>query len=200
MSVFEFGCACEGFLRACRLPVSTVALVVAGGCGTPSPSSPTSVPSAPLQATPAPSTTGPSESSSIRESAPAAEPSTVTLDALGLRVDVFGPVKVGSGVRPHSVTVTSHTSGWRLTVEEGSSADTLDVARGAAERLAARNVQAQQTADGHWLTFQRTGTAGETYGVHVARSLGNKVYRCEGLVGRADEAREVLAACKTLRQ
>ena len=51
-----------------------------------------------------------------------------------------------------------------------------------------RRAKAPKTADGHWLTFERTGSAGETYGVHVVRRFGNRVYRCEGLLARAEEA------------
>jgi hypothetical protein len=164
---------------ACRLHAFAALVVVAGlGCASATPPSPATPPSA----------------------SPAVEPSTVRLDVLGLQMDVPGAVTVASGLHPSSVTVTSRTAGWRLTVEEGSSADTLDVARSAAERLDARNVKVQQTADGHWLTFERTGSAGETYGVHVVRRLGSQGYRCEGLVLRADDARSVLAACNTLRR
>lgn len=106
---------------------------------------------------------------------------------------------MAAGDRPGSLVVTS-ASGWRLTVDEGSPADTLAVALAAAARLDARDVETQETDDGHWMTFERTGLIGETHGLQLVRRLGTRVYRCEALVARRDEARAALAACKTLRR
>ena len=167
---------------------SSIVVAVGVGCANvATPASPATLPS-PSPAIESATPSGASGPPGVRVPAPLPVASTVKIDSLGLQIDILGTATVGSGPRPSSVTVTSHTSGWSLTVDEGSSADSLDVARAAAERLDAKNVEMQQTDDGHWLTFERKGSVGETYGVHLVRRFGNQVYRCEGLVARADGA------------
>lgn len=120
------------------------------------------------------------------------------LAKLNLSIDVPGKVEIGDAIMGEGHMLQGAGVG-ALTVEVADKPQTLDEAKSDADMYSPKNVKDEKLADGWVLSFENTGSMGKNYFVQVRREIGGKAYNCSTTTGDANQAANVLAACKTLR-
>jgi hypothetical protein len=135
------------------------------------------------------------------DEAPAEAAGPVTLDKLGLKIEVPADAKISDG--PTGDGVMIQAPGLVLTVGEAGQFDAEsleDDVKDATDTYSAENINKEELADGWALTFTNKGGMGTNYWVRVHRSFGDKAYSCSTTASSAEQQANALAACKSLQQ
>lgn len=114
----------------------------------------------------------------------------------GLSIDFAG--EVSDAIGGEGVMIMGEDG--VLTVEEAKKPQTLDEAKSDADMYSPKNLKADKLADGWTLTFDNSGSMGANYFVTVRRDIGGKTYTCSTTAPKEEQAKAVLAACKSLKK
>lgn len=136
--------------------------------------------------------------SASSSSSSTAKPAAVKLPKVGLSIDVPGETMVMDGMGANSNMVNGESIG-ALEVDLADKPQSLDEAKTDANDFKPRNVQDEKLADGWALTYENTGSMGTNYFVRVQRAIGGKTYTCSTTGSQPEQAKAVLAACKSLK-
>jgi hypothetical protein len=131
-------------------------------------------------------------------SAASQAPAVTKLPKLGLSIDVAGEVTVGDAVAAEGHMLQGAGIG-AMQIETWKTPQSIDEAKDDAKMYNPKNLQADKLGDGWTLSYENTGGAGTNYFVTVRRDVGGKSYKCSTTGSNPDQAKAVLAACKSLR-
>ena len=120
------------------------------------------------------------------------------LPKLGLSIDVPGEVRVDDAIMGEGNMVQGEKVG-AMQVETMKTPKSLDEEKSDADAFSPKNLKTETLPDGWVITFDNKGSMGANYFVTVRRDIAGKSYKCWATGGDADQAKAVLAACKTLR-
>jgi len=96
--------------------------------------------------------------------------------------------------------VMSLTGPFNVSVAAPDKPKTADEAKKEAEMFNPTNWKSEKLADGWYVTWENTGSAGTNYWLTVRREIGGKAYICDTSVMNASQRDAALAACKSLKQ
>jgi hypothetical protein len=126
---------------------------------------------------------------------PAAASST-KLGKLGLSIDFPGDVSDAIGGDGQMIMGEDGV----LTVEETKAKKSEADAKSDADMYSPKNFKSEKLADGWAVTYDNSGSMGANYFVTVQRDIGGKTYTCSTTAPKEDQAKAVLAACKSLKK
>ncbi len=127
------------------------------------------------------------------------KPAAVKLPKIGLQLDIPGEVIVGDPMMADVGNSINGEAVGAMQVEQMKAAKSLDDEKADAADFKPKNLKADTLPDGWALSFENTGSMGTNYWVTVRRDIGGKSYKCWTTGSQAEQAKNVLAACKTLR-
>jgi hypothetical protein len=122
----------------------------------------------------------------------------VKLPNVALQMDVAGETMVSKGMETTSDMVNAESIG-AVEIDLTTKPQTLDEAKADAKDFNPTNMKDEKLADGWALTYENKGSAGTNFWVRVRREIGGKSYVCSTTGSQAEQAKAVLAACKSLR-
>jgi hypothetical protein len=120
------------------------------------------------------------------------------LPKLNLQIDVAGESNVGDAIMGEGNMIQGESIG-AMQVEIMKTPKPLEEEKSDAEMFTPKNLKAEALPDGWVVTFDNKGSMGANYFVNVRRDIGGKSYKCSTTGSNADQAKAVLAACKSLR-
>ncbi len=135
------------------------------------------------------------KSSKAGESKPAAP---TKLPKLGLSIDVAGETSVGDAIMGEGVMLQGEAIG-AMQIETMKTPKSLDDEKADADMYSPKNLKTEALPDGWVVTFDNKGGAGANYFVTVRRDIAGKSYKCSTTGSDPEQAKAVLAACKSLR-
>ena len=127
------------------------------------------------------------------------KPTPTKLAKLGLQIDIPGEATAGDGIGGDKATMLSGSGIGALQVDIPKTPQTVDEAKSDASMYSPKNLKTEVLPDGWVLTFENKGGMGTNYWVQVRRDIGGKTYNCSTTGSDADQAKAVVAACKSLR-
>jgi hypothetical protein len=123
---------------------------------------------------------------------------TTKLPKLGLSIDVPGEIRVADAIMGDGNMVQGERVG-AMQIEAMKAPKSLDEEKTDAADFSPKNVKTETLPDGWVITYDNKGSMGTNYFVTVRRDIAGKSYKCWATGGDADQAKAVVAACKTLR-
>jgi len=128
------------------------------------------------------------------------KPAAVKLPKIVLQLDIPGEAMVSDPVMADVGNSINGEAIGAMQVEVMKTPKTVDEEKADAADFKPKNLKAEPLADGWALSWENTGSMGTNYWVTVRRDIGGKPYKCWTTGSKPDQAKNVLAACKTLRQ
>ena len=128
-----------------------------------------------------------------------AKPAAATkLPKLGLQIDVAGETNVGDAIMGEGNMIQGESVG-AMQVEIMKTPKSLDEEKSDADMFSPKNLKTETLPDGWVVTFDNKGSMGANYFVTVRRDIAGKSYKCSTTGSEPEQAKAVLAACKSLR-
>lgn len=127
------------------------------------------------------------------------KPAAVKLPKVALQLDIPGEVLVGDPIMADVGNSINGEAVGAMQVEQMKTPKTLDEEKTDAADFKPKNLKAETLPDGWALSYENTGSMGTNYWVTVRRDIGGKPYKCWTTGSQAEQAKAVLAACKSLR-
>ena len=136
------------------------------------------------------------------EAKPAAAPAgPVTLEKLGLKIDVPADAKISDS--PVGEGVMIQAPDLVITVGEAGQFDAESLAddvSDATDSYSGENITKEEFEGGWAMTFTNKGGMGTNYWVRVRKTFGDKQYSCSTTASSEAQQANALAACKSLQQ
>jgi hypothetical protein len=124
----------------------------------------------------------------------------VTLDKVnGLKMDAPAGSQVSDAVGGSGQMVQGENLVVSVEVASDTRPKTADDAKKDADMYTPQNLNVEKLDDGWALTFDNKGSMGANYFVQVRRTIGGKDYWCETTASSPEQAKNALAACKSLK-